>query len=164
MIEKMERGSYDKTTKSIRLFGTIKEALGEQSNVIESKKIEIKILIDGKEYNDGFNQTIECDEHLLACILSNILKNAVEASSVRDVVSIDVKRDDDVLIAIKNSGEVPADIRECFFDKYVTRNKPFGTGIGTYSAKLMVDALGGNIGLDASEPGHTTIRIRIPVG
>ncbi|MBI4804826.1 MAG: hybrid sensor histidine kinase/response regulator [Desulfovibrio sp.] len=164
LLEKMERGVYKKNVSGVRIFKTIKDAIGEQAKILESKKIDIKITIDGQEYFDAFDQLIECDEHLLTCILGNILKNAVEASCVKDVIIIDVKRDKDMLISVRNCGEVPADIQERFFEKYVTQNKPYGTGVGTYSAKLMVTALGGDIHLDTSEPGHTTIHIRIPIG
>jgi nitrogen-specific signal transduction histidine kinase len=43
-------------------------------------------------------------------------------------------------IMIQNKGAVPAEIRERFFDKFVTSGKQGGTGLGTYSAKMLAEA------------------------
>jgi signal transduction histidine kinase len=60
-------------------------------------------------------------------------------------------------IHITNSGEVPPEIRDRFFDKFVTIGKKKGTGLGTYSARLIVKAFGGTIELDTQTPGFTTV-------
>jgi K+-sensing histidine kinase KdpD len=57
---------------------------------------------------------------------------------------------------IKNSGTVPADVRNNFFDKFTTRNKTNGNGLGTYSAKLLVEAQGGQIEMEVSDDDNTT--------
>lgn len=46
---------------------------------------------------------------------------------------------------IHNKGTVPDSLRDTFFDKYTTANKAQGTGLGTYSAKLMTEVQGGKI-------------------
>ena len=67
-----------------------------------------------------------------------------------------------IMIAIHNKGAVPQPIRNKFFDKYQTYGKKKGTGLGTYSAKLMVDVMGYDIAMETSEKqNHTTIRITI---
>ena len=54
-------------------------------------------------------------------------------------------------------GAVPADIRDSFFDKFTTRGKHHGTGLGTYSARLAAEAQGGSIGLETSEDLGTKV-------
>lgn len=47
-----------------------------------------------------------------------------------------------------------------FFEKYATAGKHHGTGLGTYSAKLIADALGYAITMDTSqEEDWTTVTI-----
>ena len=50
-------------------------------------------------------------------------------------------------------------IRDTFFQKYVTLGKEKGTGLGTYSAKLMTEAMGGSITMESSEEHGTTVRL-----
>ncbi|MCP4757778.1 MAG: ATP-binding protein, partial [Proteobacteria bacterium] len=75
----------------------------------------------------------------------------------------DLKKDDSVRIAIHNAGAIPEEIRDTFFDKYVTFDKMGGTGLGTYSAKLMVETIGGGIGLETSAKDGTTITVTLPI-
>ena len=58
---------------------------------------------------------------------------------------------------LTSSATVPADIRESFFDKYVTKGKKGGTGVGTYSAKLLTEAQHGNIAMMTSDSDNETI-------
>jgi len=66
-------------------------------------------------------------------------------------------------IDIMNIGVVPAEIRSRFFDKYVTTGKFKGTGLGTYSAKMMIKAQGGDITMHTSdEDSKTIVTILLP--
>jgi two-component system sensor histidine kinase/response regulator len=66
------------------------------------------------------------------------------------------------IIRIHNTGSVPVDIRETFFEKYSTSGKPGGTGLGTYSARLIAETLGGDIKLETSDETGTSITIELP--
>ena len=66
-------------------------------------------------------------------------------------------------ISIQNSGAVPADIRTHFFEKFVTSGKQGGSGLGTYSAKLLSEAQGGTIALEVSDTANTTtVTVTLP--
>ena len=96
-------------------------------------------------------------------ILHNLLKNACEAAPDGSRVEIGLQDGDPVTITIGNTGAVPAAIRTRFFDKYVTSGKEGGTGLGTYSAKLLTEAQGGSIGLDVDGvQNRTTITVTLP--
>ena len=56
---------------------------------------------------------------------------------------------------------MPSQIRERLFEKYVTHGKSTGTGLGTYSAKLIAESHGGGIALDASVEGETGITVKL---
>jgi signal transduction histidine kinase len=94
-------------------------------------------------------------------MLSNILKNAVEASPDGESIAVSLSNSSPRAVRVRNSGEVPDSIRDRFFEKYVTSGKERGTGLGTYSAKLIAETQGGGIRLDSSEPGCTTIEIQL---
>jgi len=59
-------------------------------------------------------------------------------------------------------GTVPESIRDHFFKKYVTAGKLKGTGLGTYSAKLIAEAHGGMINMQSSEDSGTTVTVQLP--
>ena len=53
--------------------------------------------------------------------------------------------------------------RERFFDKYVTFGKDGGTGLGTYSAKLLTEAQGGGIQLAVDDAqNRTEVTVTLP--
>ena len=96
-------------------------------------------------------------------VFLNLIKNACEASPQGGVVLIRFYDQTPLKISIVNKGAVPKDIRERFFDKYVTAGKQAGTGLGTYSAKLLTEAQNGQIELAVSdEDNSTTISVMLP--
>jgi two-component system sensor histidine kinase/response regulator len=52
---------------------------------------------------------------------------------------------------------VPAAIRERFFDKFATAGKAEGTGLGTYSARLLAQAQQGDVHMHTSDESDTTV-------
>jgi len=48
---------------------------------------------------------------------------------------------------------VPLELRDDFFEKYRTAGKAAGTGLGTYSARLMAETQRGRIGMSTGETG-----------
>ncbi len=103
------------------------------------------------------------DETLLRLALQNVLLNALEASPSGGRVVVTLECPGACRLTIRNQGAVPPAIRSRFFDKYVTMGKIKGTGIGTYSARVMIEAQGGAIALRAlDEEDATEIVIDLP--
>jgi len=103
------------------------------------------------------------DAMLCYSMFQNLIKNACEAAPEGSRVTISMTDETPLRIAIKNKGAVPAAIRERFFDKFVTHNKQGGTGLGTYSAKLLAEAQAGAIALKVSDQeNQTTITVTLP--
>jgi two-component system sensor histidine kinase/response regulator len=103
------------------------------------------------------------DATLCYSVFQNLLKNACEAAPAGSKVAIRLRDQSPLCIEIKNTGAVHAAIRERFFDKYVTLGKQDGSGLGTYSAKLLVQAQHGEIKLDVSdEDNTTTVSVHLP--
>lgn len=137
--------------------------------VLEALRTELRPLTDGK----GLTLRVEREadgpflvlgeRRLVDTVFANLLKNAAEASPEGGEIQVRLRLEDGWAVAeVRNLGAVPLDIRERFFEKYATSGKTHGTGLGTYSARLMVRALNGSIELDTSEPGATTLVVRLP--
>jgi len=86
----------------------------------------------------------------------------VEASPKKETITVAMNQGEGISISIHNQGAVPVEIRDTFFEKYATAGKSGGTGLGTYSARLIAETLGGQIALDTSEQLETTIHISFP--
>ncbi len=79
--------------------------------------------------------------------LANLIKTTIEASTSMKKITIVIDKEDIVSICINNKGIVPEKIKSRFFEKYVTCGKSSGTGLGTYSAKLIAETQNGQISL-----------------
>ena len=103
------------------------------------------------------------EELLTFSLVSNLIRNAVDASKSGDTVHVEIDQDDNhVNIKIHNSQVIPSDIRESFFEKYATSGKKTGTGLGTYSAKLMTDIQNGSIDFVSDSSLGTTLTVKLP--
>ncbi|GAB6037754.1 hypothetical protein JCM15519_23130 [Fundidesulfovibrio butyratiphilus] len=163
-LYRIETNEYVVGTDKLSLESIIDEALKETHGSIVGKKLIIE-----KNYGEAASLpllgplVVNGDMTLLVSAFYNVIVNAVQASPVGGVIAITVVKGDMLSVAIMNSGEVPPNIRANFFDKFVTSGKEFGTGIGTYSAMLIVNAHCGDILLDTSVPGRTTLTVLLPI-
>ena len=83
------------------------------------------------------------DAMLCYSLFQNLIKNACEAAPPGSRVEVLLRDESPLRILISNMGAVPLELREHFFDKYATSGKAGGSGIGTYSAQLLVRAQNG---------------------
>jgi CheY-like chemotaxis protein len=103
------------------------------------------------------------EELLCYSLLANLMRNAVEASPQGGEVSIGAFAGpgETVVLRIHNHGAVPASVRGSFFQKYATSGKAGGTGLGTYSARLMARVQDGDIEMQTSKDAGTTLTVRL---
>ena len=96
-------------------------------------------------------------------MVCNLVRNAKEASPKGGIVDICLAAGETITLSVQNQGIVDSEIRDRFFEKYVTSGKPKGTGLGTYSARLIAEVHGGCINLYTSDEKHmTTVTIDLP--
>lgn len=155
-LYKMEKGMYKLKPVSVSLYKIIHNV----DQTLQSLRIakNLKFCYTGFGENTADNIQVYGEEMLFLSLFSNLIKNAYEASPENENIFINAKLMDSIVqIEIMNCGEVPIPIRENFFSKYVTEGKDSGTGLGTYSAKLITETMGGTIQLDCSESGYTSL-------
>lgn len=162
-LVKMERGSYEFHPIDLNVLDVIRKVKSELLKQINRKKIDFLVLVNNRTPAEGDTFKIFAEELLSYSMFTNLIKNAVEASSENDVLSIELEnRNHKSIIKIHNRGVVPEAIRNHFFDKYITHGKGnYGTGLGTYSAKLMANTQNAEIDMTTSEEG-TTITLVFP--
>ena len=161
---RMEMGYYDYVPEAVDLLSLLPRLIRIVEPPRERKNVAIRLVVDGGACPPDARVMVRADERLLFSLLSNLLINAIEASGVGETIFIDLQGSHPAILSIRNQGTVPAAIRHDFFQKYKTYGKRGGTGLGTYSAKLMADVMGLKIDMETSDEADSTcLRLHFPL-
>jgi len=156
-MHRIETGQYQAYPKTFNCLPVILEIIQNLRNTPQHRHTSMQVLLDGAPPPEKASFPCSGQVELMRSSLFNLMKNAAEASPKGGTVTINLASDKDCHIEIRNQGVVPAPIRERFFDKYSTAGKSYGTGLGTYSAKKMVEAQGGTLAMRTSEESNETV-------
>lgn len=161
---RMENGDYSPQNEWFDLrhvMSSIELSLEYLSNEKQVPLVFSGILDNSRHDN---NTVLFGEESLIENAIMNLIKNAIEASPNGSSVTISLERDqNEQFISIHNLGVISESIRDIFFEKYTTYGKHHGTGLGTYSAQLIVKAHGGRVGFTTSMETGTTLIITLPI-
>ncbi|MCF7973033.1 MAG: PAS domain-containing sensor histidine kinase [Phycisphaerae bacterium] len=113
----------------------------------------------------GKDAVILTDKTLLIRVLSNMVKNALEASSQGNSVTVRYSSQNRIpRFEVHNEGEIPEDVALQIFKRSFSTKAETGRGIGTYSMKLLGEEyLKGKVGFTTSTLYGTTFYIDLPV-
>lgn len=101
------------------------------------------------------------DVVLCETIVENLVKNAIEAAPEDSRITISLRNGPRVGCSIHNDGVVPSEVQGNFFQKYSTAGKSGGTGLGTYSARLMARAQRGELRMSTSRAEGTLLLLEL---
>ena len=157
---KMETGVYKPRKKPVNLVPLLKTILAEGPG-----ESAVSVAVDGKAPDAETSFVVLGDVPMYRSLLTNLVKNALEAAEPGGEVGVEMAREDGMgVVRISNTGVVPRAIRKNFFEKYITLGKERGTGLGTYSARLITQSNGGTIDMRTDDEGNsTTITVRLPL-
>ena len=162
-IFKMEQGLYRLHPEQIDLLPLIRGISHELHDLIKRKHLTVNVVLNNEPASPSARCLVKGEQLLCYSMLSNLILNALEASPQGKIVNVAMRQSKkQVTIAIANNGAVPEKIRPVFFEKFVTDGKTRGTGIGTYSAKLMAQTMNGTITLESGPEDTTSIVIAMP--
>jgi hypothetical protein len=104
------------------------------------------------------------DERILARVVGNLLKNALEASAKGETVTLTASVDHDrCLISVHNSAVITPDDQRQLFQRSFSTKSP-GRGLGTYSARLLTErCLAGRVSVRSAESAGTVFTVDIPL-
>jgi K+-sensing histidine kinase KdpD len=107
--------------------------------------------------------TVYSDPVLIKRVVTNMIKNALEATNQEDDITIDCQIDNEyVLIGVHNPAFMPESVQKQVFQRsFSTKGK--GRGLGTYSMKLLSEKyLGGKVYFTSSRKEGTWFYLRLP--
>ncbi|ETR72502.1 MAG: Multi-sensor signal transduction histidine kinase [Candidatus Magnetoglobus multicellularis str. Araruama] len=162
-IFKMEQGKYVLLPIPCNLVSILTKIKTDFYQMLYTKKIETLFFIYEKPMNEQDVYSVYGEKRLLETLMANLIKNAIEASPANEKISVTFETDSDMHhIIIHNQGIIPQDLRDRFFEKYATSGKKTGTGLGTYSAKLIANYHNGDIQFQSDEHNGTRISVLLP--
>ena len=136
-IYKMETGQYHCSSALVNIVDIIEKIILNSERDTKRKNLCVDVIYCGKPITKGDTFTVLGEDSLCYSMLANLFKNAVEASPKGEHITVTLSKEEEHIISIHNKGMVPNEIRNKFFEKYITANKTGGTGLGTYSANLI---------------------------
>ena len=161
-LYKIETGRFKLDAKPVNIGNLLRRVVEIARTTFNEKHLTISVDTDIASVGEDVPQILG-DAMLCYSLFQNLIKNACEAAPEKSRITVTMMDTDPMGIVIQNKGAVPKDIRETFFDKFVTHGKSGGTGLGTYSAKLLTEAQQGNIELQVSDKENlTTITVSLP--
>ncbi|MEA3341889.1 MAG: response regulator, partial [Chloroflexota bacterium] len=116
------------------------------------------------ELCDVWGGSIVTDRRLLARVLGNMLKNALEATEPGGVVEVRCTDDEDqVTFSVWNASVMPNRVQLQVFQRSFSTKAKAGRGIGTHSMKLLGEShLGGHVSFSSKAPEGTVFTVELP--
>ena len=153
-----ENGELEVNLSIIELSELIHRVVSQAELYIGLSGIKIEVEMEDERIK------IISDSMLLNRIITNMVKNAIEASNNNDTVTIKTSSSENTItIAVHNKSYIPEEVQlQIFHRSFSTKGED--RGLGTYSIKLLTEHyLKGKVYFQSSEKTGTTFYIKIPV-
>ena len=161
-VERLEAGRIHPNNERVNLAEVARAAAGEAEVTARVRRV----LIDADLPESAW---IDADSELVRRVLDNLLANAISHSPPDTTIHLAIRqRDEGVEMMVADAGPgVPEEQRDEIFEKYV-RLEPRQTrssankGLGLTFCKLVVEAHGGTIWVEAAPDGGACFRTILP--
>ena len=169
-ISAMESGSHALSRNPVDLNQLLQEVLAGFARMARSKELTLSAYYRDALLEKSPPCMVSGDELYIKTMLENLIKNAIEAAPEDSVVSVSIGNGSgnprettaSTTIAIHNQGVIPESVRGTFFERYSRGPGSGGAGLGTYSARLIARAHGGDITFTTDEAKGTEITVTLP--
>ena len=175
ILSGLDSGRAITTRERVPVDAVVRDALAEVTE--EARAEAIRIDYPGVDYPLARPELAAVDVAAtvgvydqLVRALRCVLGNAVKFSSAGDVVRVGVDVDGgDVIVSCRDEGiGIPAGELDRVFARFyrasnAAREEVQGTGLGLAITKSVVEAHGGNVGVESVEGQGTTVTVRLPL-
>jgi signal transduction histidine kinase len=158
-VSRLRAGLQPIERRPVRLSNVTARALRELRAQADAARVHIEPI------GNGADPQVMGDEERLVEVVVNLVSNAIKASTEGGTVRVGVERDASrahVVVADDGVG-IPREVMAQIFDPYVQApGAAAGTGLGLAIVKSIVEAHGGDVGVE-SEPGRgSRFTVRLP--
>jgi len=158
-IARIESQSLKLEKERFDLIVKIQNVINDFGNELSNEKIQLVFTPSQKE-----PIFVNADKVRIFEVISNLLSNAVKFTKEGRITINAEKKDNQVLVSIKDTGlGIQPELMPKLFSKYVT-NSPLGTGVGLFISKSIIEAHGGKIWAENNLDGKgATFTFRLPL-
>ena len=156
-LARMEAGTYTFRPQAVNLAEVLSRVMVDTHGLAEAGRVSVRLAPAPSR-----PVYARAEELLCYSIVANVLKNAIEATPPGGQVTVALDAGEDVVrLAVHNPQPVPPEVAARFFQKYVTGGKAGGTGLGSYSARLMARVQDGDLRMRTDAAQGTTLTLTL---
>jgi signal transduction histidine kinase/CheY-like chemotaxis protein len=162
-LAKIEAGKFTWNMASVSIKEVIERAIAATSSLVEARHLKIEPSIA-----EGLPD-INGDHDRLIQVVINLISNAVKFTSSGSITCSALRRDNDIVVSVKDSGiGIALADQPKVFEKFkqvgdTLTDKPKGTGLGLPICKEIVEHHGGRIWVDSALGEGSTFSFTLPV-
>lgn len=163
-LTKLEGNQMVLQTRPTRLDALLGEAIAANQAYAQRKGVALRL-----ETSPGSPQ-VRIDAHRLLQVMANLLSNAVKHSRAGDTVTVGVDWTPmQVRVSVRDLGPgIDPPFRAHLFEKFSQadasdRRAQGGTGLGLYITRMLVERMGGRIGVESVVGQGATFVLEFPV-
>ena len=165
-VSRMELGTFELRLSEVDVAEEAQGVIDEIEPISRNSNISISLAVA-----KNFPKTIQSDRNALRAILQNLVTNAVRYTKEQGTVKVElaVPEDSDMFeVKVSDTGVgIPKSEQKKIFTKFFRASNvqtfdTSGTGLGLYSSKQFVDAMGGEISFTSKQGEGTTFIVRLP--
>jgi nitrogen fixation/metabolism regulation signal transduction histidine kinase len=157
LIMNAENNSLEISIEKVNSEDIIREVVDLYENNSLAKR---KVITTSR---DSISVDFHTDKTILRRILSNMLKNALEATLEEGQITVGcMKNNEEITLWVHNMSFIPREIQVQIFSRSFS-TKGNGRGLGCYSMKLLSRFLKGEVFFSTSKDKGTRFNIRLPI-
>jgi len=162
ILRKIEERPLGYTQERFDLYSLLKLVVRNQTMYASNKRVYLTLNSENNKQLTNGEMIIDGIQSLVFSLFINVIKNAIESASENTTVTITVSREAQKRVSVHNDGVIPEEIRNGLFNEPVASQKGNRLGIGSMSARRIIDALGYKISFDSNYADGTTVIIGFP--
>ncbi|MDP3779364.1 MAG: ATP-binding protein [bacterium] len=160
----LESSSVAAKNRPVLLSDFYKDIAASFEYVAKNRRVKLNTALEADE-----KLIVETDPEILKNIFESLISNAINYSAPGQEVIVGARKETDaVLCFVKDGGiGIPESENEDIFKRFyrasnAKKNKPDGTGLGLYIAKMLAEKIDAEIFFDSKEDKGSTFYVRIP--
>ena len=163
-VSRIEEGRIVYQMEKTSLIRAVQEVFNSSRVEAERKNLNFKLTIP-----NGIGDTVEADPDRLREVISNLVSNAIKFTDKGEVViSLTNPKQNVVKVEIIDTGPgISEEEQEKLFQKFYraesTAGKTFGTGLGLYITRLLIEKFGGKIYLNSEIDKGSNFWFELPI-
>jgi signal transduction histidine kinase len=161
--EQWASGSLRRDLEEIDLTGTCEISIAHLRQIADARGVHVELCREAEP-------KLRADAEDLELVWGNLLDNAIRYSPLQSTVRMTIRRSApwaEVAVCDEGPG-IPKEQLERIFDRFHRADSSRarttgGYGLGLAIAKAIVEAYGGNIGVETTTGNGTTMTVRLPL-